>query len=88
MKLKSLSIRRPYTYGAGKQQSYVGDIEFDDDAGEIKLILTEELSRRVLAACADEIVAATTAQAEALRNSAAQAVGILIDHEKEAEAAQ
>ncbi len=83
MKLKSIRIRRPYSYE--KSQTYVGDVEFEGLAGEIKLILTDDLCRRVLAACADEIVAATTAQAEALRNSAAEATGILIDHKKEPE---
>ncbi len=84
MKLKSMTIRRPYYHE--KSQTYIGDVEFEGLAGEIKLILTDDLSRRVLAACADEIVAATTAQAEALRNSAAAAVGILIDHKKGPEA--
>ncbi len=85
MKLKSVTIRRPYF--SSDTQHYIGEVEFEGLAGEIKLILTDELSRRVLAACADEIVAATTAQAEALRNSAAQAIGILVEHKKEPEAA-
>ena len=83
MKLKSMTIRRPYYHDVKKQ--YVGEVEFEGQEGEIKLILTDDLSRRVLAACADEIVAATTAQAEALRNSAANAVGVLIDHQEEPE---
>ncbi len=83
MKLKSMTICRPYFQS--DTQTYIGEVEFEGLAGEIKLILTDDLSRRVLAACADEIVAATTAQAEALRNSAAEATGILIDHKKEPE---
>ncbi len=60
MRLKSLKIHRGY-FGEKPLQ---GEIEFSSQKGEIKLILDEEFSQKVVALCADAIVEAAQYTAE------------------------
>ena len=61
MKLKSLYIRRTY------QDVLGGEIEFSsDDKHELKIVLTEDLSKAIVRLCADAIVEAGKGTAQAL----------------------
>ena len=62
MQLERLSLRLS-TYGAdiGK---YTGTASFRNQYGEINLLLTSELSNRILQVCAEELVAASKETAQ------------------------
>lgn len=81
MQLKRLSIRAARSFD--DFSGYGGEAEFESPHGEIKLTLDHRLSARVLAACADALVESASSQADALRDSAASAAGILIEHTRE-----
>jgi len=82
MKLKSIDIRAANSWE--DWDGYRGEAEFEGPTGKITLTLTEGLSKRVIMACADALVESASAQADALRDSAARATGILIDHKEPA----
>ena len=61
MKLKSLHILKAYA-----ADHYHATVEFEGSHGEVKLILDERLSTKIVAVCADEIVASSKEVAEAM----------------------
>ena len=61
MKLKSLRIHKDCY-----SEHYAGAVEFEGSHGEVKLVLDERLSEKILAVCADEIVASSKEVAEAM----------------------
>ena len=61
MKLKSLHIRKDYY-----ADHYSATVEFEGSHGEVKLVLDERLSAKIIAVCADEIVASSKEVAEAM----------------------
>ena len=61
MKLKSLHILKAYA-----SDHYHATVEFEGSHGEVKLILDERLSAKIIAVCADEIVASSKEVAEAM----------------------
>lgn len=64
MILKSISM-----YRYGDNEHFSGSLTFDSETGKIELKLTPVLSDKVVAACAEELVAQARAAAEAMTAS-------------------
>lgn len=61
LKMKTLRIRRPNTWETNAEnRTYVGEIEYDKDGNEIKLILSESHISQILSIVADSLVSMTT----------------------------
>ena len=67
MKLKRLVIDLQ-NWGSNKGK-YTGTIEYEGESGTVNLTLTPDISNRLLATCADQIVACSTVAAEQLRDA-------------------
>ena len=67
MKLESLTLRAARTYE--RYSGYVGEITFTGPLGKVQIQTGDELSRRILEACAVEIVAAAQQVAEEMTAS-------------------
>lgn len=61
--LRSLHIHKPY---GRSDKTYEGSIEFTGQNGEVKVRLDPKLSAAVLAVCAEAVVEASKAVAEAM----------------------
>lgn len=70
MKLQAINIHRSYS----NNDLFEGSIRFEGSFGEVSLKLTEELSEKVLAVCAEAIVQSSQEVAEAMTKS-------LLEHE-------
>ena len=64
MKLESINIHAARSYD--KTTGYLGEITFDGPLGKVQIRTGDELSRRILNECAEEIVAASQQVAEQL----------------------
>ena len=83
MILKSLLIRKSYSYDAKTNAVYTGEVEFTSQHGEIKLNLTPEQVEGVLAVCAESVVAASKDVAESLTSAALSSHTALIEQKDE-----
>ena len=64
MELKSLGIREGHKWE--KEMGYVGVVEFEGDLGTVKLKLTDDISRKILEICSDDLMAASRQVADAM----------------------
>lgn len=81
--LKSIFLSKDY----GEQATYSGSVSFGASTGSIELKLSGELSRKIVAVCAEELVAAAKETADALNESMVAAIaGPALTHEVESDA--
>ena len=71
MKLESITIRTASSWE--KFTGYVGEITFNGPLGKVQIQTGDELSRRILKECADELVAAS-------RQVAAELTADILEH--------
>lgn len=62
MELQSMTLRKCSSWD--KTTGYTGDVTFSGDLGEVKLRVDDNISRRILEVCKDELIAATQLVAE------------------------
>ena len=74
MKLESITIRRPHSFE--KERGYLGEITFDGPLGKVQINVGDDLSRRILKECADEIVAASQHVAQELTANIIEQVNV------------